>query len=164
MNLFGQAPPGLQPLPFLLLFLLGWCGITVSISLVGGWHALAKKYRLEKTSFHIEENTGEKRFRCASMAIGPAYFPTHYGNCLTIGVSSRGILLRAWPLLRLMHPPLMIPWSDVEKCEMASEYLIFKRTSIYVCGTTAPLRFYGRAGTEIFSAWSRRQAAIDRAK
>jgi hypothetical protein len=37
-----------------------------------------------------------------------------YGNCLTVGASPDGFYLAISPLFRFRHPPLLIPWTEVE--------------------------------------------------
>jgi hypothetical protein len=154
MNLFAQ--PGLDPLlRVLLLFPIFWCCVVASISFIGGWHALAKRFRAEEKIFRIAESDDGKRFRCASMTMGPRYFPTNYGNCLTIRVSREGIRIKVWPMFRIFHPPLLIPWPDIESCER-EKLLFFSRTAVYLNGRRHAMRFSGAAGQEIFSAWWQR--------
>ena len=104
------AAPGVAiALLFLLLSPIFWSGIIAGIAYLGGWHALARHFRLEQTTFRISDAADGKRFRCASMSMGPKNFPTNYGNCLTIRVHSEGIDLKVWPIFRILHPPLRIP-------------------------------------------------------
>src|SRR5260370_34286822 len=37
----------------------------------------------------------------------------NYKNVLTIGVSQEGLYLAVVSLFRFMHPPLLVPWSEV---------------------------------------------------
>jgi hypothetical protein len=60
------------------------------------------------------------------------------------------------PLLRVLHPPLLIPWSAIEKCELDKWFLVYWRARVYLNGRRYPLCFYGRAGQEMFRQWTRR--------
>ena len=149
--------PGIELfLLFLLLFAIFWCGIMAFISFIGGWHELAKSFPAEENIFRITSRNEGERFRCASMTMGPKYFPTNYGNCLTIDVSREGIGIRIWPVFRFLHPPLLIPWLQVEGCVRENFLLIFTRTALSLNTQRHALRFSGRAGKAIFEEWLQR--------
>jgi hypothetical protein len=157
MNLPAQLGPELLLL-LLLLFSILWCGIVAFISFIGGWHQLAKSFRAEEKVFRVTKGDQGERFRCASMTMGPKYFPTNYGNCLTIRVSCEGIGITVWPLFRCLHPTLWIRWPHVERCERGKYLLVFSRTAAYL-SNRHPLCFYGRAGKAIYNAWLQRVGA-----
>ncbi len=53
---------------------------------------------------------------------------TNYNNVLTLGVSPDGMYLASMFLFRFMHPPLLIPWSEIKvsrKKGWVFEYVIF---------------------------------------
>ena len=143
--------------PLVVLF---WCSVVVMISFIGGWHSLAKVYRAEETTFRIARRDEGKRFRWASLAMGPNYFPK-YGNCVNVVVSERGIGLRVWLIFRVFHPPLLIPWSAVESCDLDKQILIFTRATVYLRDRSNPIRFYGKCAWQIESDWANRNAAGD---
>lgn len=101
-----------------LLVLAGvlvWIGIGFLISRVGGWAALAAAYE------HSGEFQGDLlRFQTARMRWG-----TNYGNCLTVGATSRGLYLAVLFFLRIGHPPLLIPWTDISVREQAGGWFPF---------------------------------------
>ena len=70
------------------------------VSLIGGWHSLAKLYRREETTFTIGDDGPVEKYRSASLKLGPKYFPTNYGNCTTVSLSDRGVGLSVMPLFR----------------------------------------------------------------
>ncbi len=37
----------------------------------------------------------------------------NYNNVLTLGVSQQGLYLASMFLFRFMHPPLLVPWSEI---------------------------------------------------
>jgi len=38
----------------------------------------------------------------------------NYNNLLTIGASQQGLYLASMFLFRFMHPPLLVPWSEIK--------------------------------------------------
>lgn len=152
--------PAMPPLPIWLWILIGiplvigsWCLLIALISLVGGWHALAKSYRKEETTFRIADSSDGERFRWASLSMGPPLFPTNYGNCVTVFVGERGIGVRVMPLFRVLHPPLLIPWNAIEKCELDRIFLVYWRARAYLSDRRYPICFYGQAGKDIYNVW-----------
>ncbi|BDS07039.1 hypothetical protein NT6N_20790 [Oceaniferula spumae] len=85
-----------------LLFIGGWVSVCWMLSHLGGWHKLAKQYRRQ------HKPTGKKHFM-ASAKIGLA----NYNNCLTLYTSPDGLYLSVWPMFRIGHPPLFLPWSEL---------------------------------------------------
>jgi hypothetical protein len=80
-----------------------WILIWTIVARASGWAALAAVYRLQ------ESFDGQRwHFQTAQMR-----WATNYGNCLTVGVSPRGLYLAVLFLFRPGHPPLLIPWPDV---------------------------------------------------
>ena len=88
---------------FLLFLLALWIFITLLISIIGGWRLLSKAYRAD---FSFD---GKKlRMKSGGMRWG-----TNYRACLTIGANREGLFLAVFPILRIGHPPLFIPWNDI---------------------------------------------------
>jgi hypothetical protein len=77
--------------------LLGWLS-----SLLGGWSKLASRYQLRRPF------TG-KTFPTRSAMMGM----TRYASCLTMGVNQEGLYLEVFIWMRISHPPLFIPWTDM---------------------------------------------------
>lgn len=99
----------LPPYVFLPLFAGFWCAIEAVLSLLGGWHRLAKRYPDQPFP------SGDLfRFSSASMGFG---LPVNYGSCLFVRVSERGVRLSTLFLFRFMHPPMFIPWSEFTSCQ-----------------------------------------------
>jgi hypothetical protein len=157
MNVFAQPGPATAIL-FFLLFSIIWCCVIAAIACIGGWRELARSFPAEQTTFRISGADDEQRFHYASMSMGPKYFPTNYGNCLTIRVSGEGIDVKVWPMFRVLHPPLRIPWQAIQRCERETFFLAFQRTAICLENQRDAVRFYGAAGKKIFEAWSQQQA------
>ena len=95
---------------FALLLAIGVCGfaafwflIVFLISAIGGWRALAQRYRSDMPF------TGHTWHMRSGRMGGIA----RYSGVLTVGVNPAGLYLAVMPLFRPGHPPLLIPWPDV---------------------------------------------------
>lgn len=83
----------------------GWISVCWIISRIGGWALLAKAYPAQ----YAASLDGEThRFQSIQMR-----WATNYGNCVTVRTNSLGIGLSVLWLLRIGHPPMLIPWSDI---------------------------------------------------
>jgi len=89
---------------FPIYFLCLWCVVAATISVIGGWFALTKVYRT-RAAFN-----GEKW----KMQSGRMRWLANYNNVLTIGIGKQGLYLASMFLFRFMHPPLLIPWSEIK--------------------------------------------------
>ncbi len=76
-------------------------------------------------------------------------FPTGYGNCLTVAVSGAGVRLSVLFLFRIMHPPLVIPWSAIESVVSQEQLWFGYRTTIRIRDFDRRLTLKGRAGKRI---------------
>jgi hypothetical protein len=125
------------PVYFLSLLLL----VGATISLVGGWFSLAKIYRT-RAAFH-----GAKW----GMQSGKMRWLANYNNVLTIGVNQQGLYLASMFLFRFMHPPLLVPWSEVKvqwRKGWLFEYVIFTLGH----ELAVPLRIRGTLGAKLKDA------------
>ncbi len=95
-----DALPFLLPLLFPVVFVAWWCFICFMISRIGGWNAMAAKYRANQPP------EGAK-FRMRSAKVGLA----RYNNTLTLHGSVEGLHLAVMPLFRAAHPPIFLPWA-----------------------------------------------------
>ena len=89
---------------FPIYFLSLWLLVGATISFVGGWFSLAKVYRT-RVAFN-----GAKW----KMQSGQMRWLANYNNVLTLGVSQQGLYLASMLLYRFMHPPLLVPWSEIK--------------------------------------------------
>jgi len=99
------------PLPVLIalavsafaVFFAGlWCLICFVLAQVGGWSALAERYRA----------TGPPQGIRHAMVRG-AVGAVEYNGSLTVSVGAEGFYLSVFRLLKLAHPDLYIPWTAV---------------------------------------------------
>ena len=95
-----------------------WLLIGAIISFIGGWFSLAKvcRTRLPFDGAKWRMQSGQMRWL------------TNYNNMLTLGVSPEGLCLASMFLFRFMHPPLLVPWSEIRvrrKKGWVFEYVTF---------------------------------------
>jgi hypothetical protein len=103
---------------FPIYFFCLWCLVAAIVSHVGGWFSLAKLYRTR-----VPFNGAKWRMQSGRMR-----GLTNYNNVLTLGVSPEGLYLATMFFFRFMHPPLLIPWSEIKvgrKKGWVFEYVIF---------------------------------------
>lgn len=120
---------------FPVIFVTCWCLICLMISHLGGWSRLAKKYP-------SHSQASGKRFSMTSASVGGA----NYNNCLTIHTNETGVYLSVWPIFRLAHPPLFIPWSEInhpkEKRVLWSHLLVAEVGSPVITKITFPKKVF----------------------
>lgn len=94
----------LPPLYILVAFAAFWCLLSLLISAMG-WMGLVKRYR-----------TGKR-------GPGPVYWleggdiGARYRGALVFGIQPDGLRMSVLFPFRVGHPPLLIPWSDIEAVE-----------------------------------------------
>jgi len=87
---------------FPFIFAAIWCAVSMVLSTIGGWRRLAE-------SFPARRPPSGKRFFMQGGKVGSV----SYSGCLTIYTSPEGLYLSVWPMFRLGHPPLLIPWDAI---------------------------------------------------
>ncbi|MEA5564032.1 hypothetical protein [Anabaena sp. UHCC 0399] len=83
------------------------------------WNRLAKLYRTHEPPNFSRMERG---------SVGWVY----YKSTLNVGVTSKGIYLSVFPLFSFGSPPLLIPWSAIQKIESANG-LFVDRFRLYLC-------------------------------
>ena len=106
-----------HPPLFVVLLAATWALTLQVLGMMSGWAILSKPFRFAG-SFYGEAWP----FRSARMR-----FLVHYGNCVTVGVDESGLYPAVFPIFRVGHPPLLIPWSEVSSGE---RNLIFKKREL----------------------------------
>ncbi len=89
--------------PF-VVFIIGWISVAYLVPRLTGWRKLAEAYRAP-SPFDGKLH----RFQSGYMRWG-----THYGNALDVGANARGLYVSVFFLLRMGHPSLFIPWSEIK--------------------------------------------------
>jgi len=127
-------------------FAVFWLVLTGALSHLSGWHELAKRFR-------SDDSIEGRRFRFRSAAIGWPYFPVSYGGSLFATVGPRGFTLSIFFLYRFLHPPLLIPWTEIERCEPTRRWLR-TYTAISIKNFRRRLMFPGGLGEKLLSTWN----------
>jgi hypothetical protein len=92
-----------RPAFFALYFIALWSSVCYLLGAMSGWIKLSPRFR-RRGAFY-----GEKwPFRSARMR-----FFVQYKSCLDIGADESGLYLSIFPIFRIGHPPLLIPWSEI---------------------------------------------------
>lgn len=125
---------------FPVVFLAVWMLVLVLISHLSGWKQLSSRYRAQD----IPENLdwlGWQTVRFKSFL--------HARGMLWIAMSERGLYLKLGPAFfyRFMHPPLLIPWSDITDVG-TKQVLFLKYTAFNVDGVSIWVRGAGLDGAE----------------
>ena len=97
-----------SPIGFVLFFVMLWCLISFLLSFIGGWFALAQRFRTQDAP-HGEVLVAGPWFRTVYVR-----FWTHYGGIIRLVAASDALYLSVLVLFRVGHPPLRIPWSEIE--------------------------------------------------
>ena len=128
--------------PWFLPWFAGlWLLVSCLLAFLSGWRSLAAHFR---TTVPI---SGEK-FRFVSGALGLSAFPVSYGGCLFVTVSEQGVGLSILFLFRLLSPPLLIPWTEINA--VRSGRFLFRRFARVRFRRVWPeLRIYGPAAEHI---------------
>jgi hypothetical protein len=134
---------------FFPTFIVLWLAICGTLSFLGGWHELAERF---KSSEAIE---GE-HFRFRSCAMGGPYFPMSYGSCLFATLGSAALRLSIFLPFRFLHSPLVIPWTEIERCEPSRRWLV-SSVAIHIKGVRCNLKIHGNLGQKILDTWIRRR-------
>jgi len=143
----GMVTTGeLEPKWFFSAF-IGFCLlISALLSLMGGWHELALRFRSDNP-------VDGERFRFRSGSLGHGLFPVSYGGCLFATVGAAEFALSVLFPFRFMHPRLVIPWSAVESCERVS-FWFMDHVEVRISGFSRRLRLRGALGEKVFAAWN----------
>jgi hypothetical protein len=131
---------------FIAVFLLGWIGVAAFLSVMSGWDRLASRFRSGA------KTEGEK-FRFSSISIASGIFPINYGHSVLITVGRSGLGISLLLLFRLFHPPLLIPWSEIEAVR-PEKRLLAMITAVSIKGFDKRILVRGRAGRKIMETYS----------
>lgn len=143
---------------FVPLFLGGfavlWLGITGLLAQIGGWRELARLYGEPEGMVRAPV----RQFSGATLDLRRGRFPlpVNYSNCMVLEVAEAGLHLRPWRVFRFRHPPLFIPWPQMERLQPGT-FLFFRILTITPRGVGIRLRLYGAPAMAVEQAW--RQAA-----
>ena len=129
--------------PFVILASLLF--ISAILSKRSGWRRIA-------TRFPYKNITDHKKYHFVRMSFGTGSLPVAYGGCIIVRLSPHGLGLSVIFLIRFLHPPIFIPWSEVSRC--SREYTsLYDVTKIWIRNEENVLSFYGKVGENIYASY-----------
>jgi hypothetical protein len=79
------------------------CSVGFVVAQLSGWSALARRFRTGSAFAGRTWKWNSARLR----------WMMGYNNCLIIGADATGLYLATMIVIRLGHPPLLVPWHEV---------------------------------------------------
>jgi hypothetical protein len=139
-----QALADQHPLKFVIGFVAYFCTlwlvVSFVLSFVSGWHRL-------HASFPASDRPLAKR----SLTSGTFRYIVGYQNVLWLSSNREGLYLGILFLFRFGHPPIFVPWSEIE-VRPEKKFLIFRmRTLILGREDQVPLTLKGKIVTRILN-------------
>lgn len=128
-------------IPLFLVFFAGlWLLVTGALGELGGWGELGRLYREPEGT--VREPVQSFGMASLDLRRGELSLPVNYGGCVVVEVARAGLHLRTWLLFRFRHPPLLIPWSQIDRLE-PGRTLFFRTLTLYPRGVSRRVRLYG---------------------
>jgi hypothetical protein len=154
MNETQELPLWFIPL-FPIFFVAMWVGIIGAIGEMGGWGELARLYREPAGTVRAPV----QRFSMGSLDLrrGTFSLPMNYGNCVVVEIAAAGLHLRTWFPFRFRHPPLLIPWSAMERVQ-TGRILFWRVLTIHPRGVGTRMRLYGGPARAVEQVWQQAAA------
>lgn len=123
-------------------FIAIWLLACALIALIGGWTRLAEDFRSEGHACPPR------------VLLGGAYmrFITHYSNVIRISGGSDGLALSVLLPFGFCHPPLLIPWDQIEAQEFKSLGIFPAMKLLLGRDAHIPLTFYSSAAREVIAS------------
>ena len=87
---------------FAILFVTIWSGVSLLLSVLGGWRSLGHTFP------DRQQDTSGELLPWRSARIGLV----RYKGCLSMRATTQGLHTAPVPFFRTGHPPLFIPWSQ----------------------------------------------------
>lgn len=106
------------PYFFPIFFLALWAISDLTMSFLSGWHLLSKRFRAPSEPYGDTRSAGP--FFCQVRM----RFRTMYNGGIRITTAEDALYLSVIFTLRVGHPPLRIPWNEIEMSK--TKYLWFR--------------------------------------
>lgn len=135
------------PLALVAVVLL-WLGISYALSFVGGWTVLGHTYPAHPCAEVRDLGT-------SSLTLDRGLIVVNYNRSVHFTVCSEGLGMEVSSLFRKGHPPVLIPWSDVESCE-PMRLLTGEGAALTLRGHRVNVLVRGPAAAEVLAAWNAR--------
>lgn len=141
----------LIPLASIIGLVLLWLAVSYGLSFVGGWHVLGKLYP-------AREQAGTTDLGTASLTLDRGFIVVNYNRSVHFTVGPEGLGMMVGAFFKRDHPPVTIPWSEVEACA-PMKLAMGEGTAITLKGHRVNLLVRGPAAAAVLEAWRKRGAA-----
>jgi len=105
---------------FVLYFIAVWALVSYLIGQLSGWSILSRRFR--DTGAFYSYQWAFQSFRLGTLC-------GKYSNCANLGADETGLYLAVFPLFRIGHPTLFIPWPEIQVLS-GNRGLIFKKREL----------------------------------
>ena len=141
---------------FMVGFAVFWIGGISALAELGGWGELARLYREPEGTVRAPVRS----FQMGSLDLRRGWFPlpVNYGGCMVIEVAAAGLHLRPWRPFSFRHPPLLIPWSEMERVQRGHLFF-FPTVTISPRGVETRIRLFGAPAKAVEQVFQQRAAA-----
>jgi hypothetical protein len=109
-----------HPLFFVLQFIALWALVSYGIGQLSGWVSLSVRFRDSGAFYSYQWPFQSVRMRTLW---------GNYHNCANFGANETGLYMAVFPLFRVGHAPLFIPWSEIQ-VDSGNRGLIFKKRKL----------------------------------
>jgi len=103
LNGFINTPYG-----FAVYFVMLWCFVCIVLSVMSGWFALSRRFHKQSDPYGETRSAGPFSYGIRMR------FRIGYGNVIRLTAAEDALYLSILLLFRIGHPPLRIPWQDVQ--------------------------------------------------
>jgi hypothetical protein len=135
----------LRPELFLLLFIPGFFLLLALIARFGGWRELARRYPGDRAPRQERWAWWEGRRGWWGLTSIRMRWFAGYNSCVLWRADDEALHLRIVPPFNLFHPPLAIPWSEMEVEKVTRLYLRVRLGDV-------PLYLSRRVGAPLLAA------------
>jgi len=111
-----------RPWLCVFLFVAQWALVSYVISLLSGWMELSRRFR---------DAGAYDSYQWPFQSVRMRTIFGSYGNCVNFGADETGLYMAVFRPFSLGHPPLFIPWSEVQVAAQ-SHGLIFKSRKLFL--------------------------------
>jgi hypothetical protein len=109
-----------NPLFFVIYFIALWVLVSYLVGLLSGWIALSRRFRDSGAFYSYQWPFQSVRMRTLW---------GNYHNCANFGADEAGLYMAVFPLFRLGHAPLFIPWPEIQVIS-GNRGLLFKKRKL----------------------------------
>jgi hypothetical protein len=103
----NQLPPFIVVIMTTVSFAVFYC-VSFLSSVLSGWHTLSKRFRAESEPYGATKSAGPFPY-----TVYTRYW-SHYSFIIRMTAAEDALYLSVLFLLRLGHPPLRIPWNEIQ--------------------------------------------------